>query len=52
MIDIGIYIICGIVALLIIVGVVVAVGYAALFSIMTLIGGVLTLIDKIKTLKQ
>ncbi|MBR4849965.1 MAG: hypothetical protein IKV09_03445 [Alistipes sp.] len=52
MLDIGIYILCGIVALLIIVGVIVAVGYAALFTLAAVIGGILTLIDKVKTLKQ
>lgn len=51
MLDIGIYILCGIVALLIIVGVVVAIGYAALFTLAVIIGGTLTLIDKVKTLK-
>ncbi len=51
MIDAIILIVSSIVVLVISIGIVVAVGYAALFIIGAMIGGILTLIDKYKTLK-
>ena len=50
-VDVIILIVCSIVALLISIGIIVALGYAALFVIGAAIGGILTLIDKCKTLK-
>ena len=51
MIDAIILIVSSIVVPVISIGIVVAVGYAALFIIGAMVGGVLTLIDKYKTLK-
>ena len=51
MVDAIIFIVSFIVVLMVTIGIVIAIGYAALFFIGATIGGILTLSDKCKTLK-